>query len=167
MLVRELLAYFRRFAHNHDEQYGDHHDQDKNLMRALASSATGDLAAYQPAFQAVVVAHGPNAGYRGLFFIGVLLQHELYEAAAACADALAGTVPSDLRGGWVRDQALLLKSAALAEAALVAGNASEAMSKLQAEHERIARFAPKNDATDPKEIVDALSMAHKISSRLR
>lgn len=166
MFVRDLLGYFRRFAHERDDD-SDRHDEDRVLFRALADAETADLAAHKAAFQAAVAAHGPHAGFRGLNFIAILLQHELYEAVAECADALVAAVPSDLRGGWVRDQALLLKAAARAEAALIIGNTSDALAFLQAEDARIAQFAPKTNANDPKEFVDAFSMAHKISSRLR
>lgn len=166
MFVRDLLAYFRRFAHEHDD-YPDRHDEDRLLLRALAAAETSDLAAHSTAFQAVVAEHGRHAGFRTLHFIAILLRHELYESAAACADTLATRVPSDLRGGWIRDQALLLKAAARAEAAIAAGNAADGLALLQAEDARVARFAPKTDANDPKEFVDAISMAHKISSRLR
>lgn len=166
IFVRDLLAYFRRFAHEHDD-YPDRHDEDSRLLRALAAAGTADLAAHSAAFRAVVVAHGPNSGFRGLHFIAILLQHELYDMAATCADALALAVPSDRRGGWVRDQALLLKAAARAEAALILRNAADALAFFQAEEARLAQFAPKPDANDTKELMDALSMAHKISSRLR
>lgn len=162
--LKDVLGYFRRFIAEHDEWS---HHPGRRLHRSLFECSRPAIVANEKEFEALAEAGAKSAGYEALQFIPVLLHHECFDAAARCAGLIAHAQPPGMREEWIRDQALMLQAAAKAEAAVKNGNPAAALTLLEAEAPRLKRFDQKPTDDDPRAFINAYSMAHKVSERIK
>jgi hypothetical protein len=164
LYVKEVLGYFRRFM---AEQSDWSHSRGRRLHRSLFECSRLSIIANEKEFESMVTTVAKECGYQSLQFLPVLLHHECYASAAHCAELIAQAQPTAQREEWIRDQALLVQAAAKAEAAVKLGDPASALTLLQAESTRLTRFDPKSNADDPRTLINAFSMAQKVSSRIK